>query len=464
MGDKQIFKVLLTFIVVIKLVSTAVTATTTGVSTTSGNSTTSTTTPMMTAPTNTNTNTNTTTPTTTTPVIMASNTAVSATTPMMTTVTNTITANVTNITPITNTSAVPTTASTTPVNTATPMMTAPTNTNTTTPTTTTPVTTTTAEPVTGLLLTFTSNENFTQDLADSNSPAFASRGMLVQTTLTPFYKAAFKSFRSLRVTSFRSGSIISDIRIEFASSAVPNTTDIANVLINSASNITTFNITTNSVAVSEIVASTTTVSATTPMMTAVTNAITANVTNTTPITNTSAVPTTASTTPINTATPMNTTNTTTTTTTPTTTTPVTITTAEPVTEVKLTFTSNETFTQDLANSTSTAFINRKMLIEKTLTPFYIQRLNSFRSLTVILFRSGSIINEMNIGFPSSGVPNITDIGNVLINAASNITAFNIDPTSVVVNGTKVNSGVIHKSSLLTASCMVLLSWLMSGHQ
>lgn len=42
---------------------------------------------------------------------------------------------------------------------------------------------------------------------------------------------------------------------------------------------------------------------------------------------------------------------------------------------------------------------------------------------------------MNIGFPSSVVPNITDIGIVLINAASNITAFNIDPTSVVVNGT-----------------------------
>lgn len=42
---------------------------------------------------------------------------------------------------------------------------------------------------------------------------------------------------------------------------------------------------------------------------------------------------------------------------------------------------------------------------------------------------------MDVGFASTSVPNNTQIGNVLINAASNITAFNVEASSVSVDGT-----------------------------
>lgn len=110
--------------------------------------------------------------------------------------------------------------------------------------------------------------------------------------------------------------------------------------------------------------------------------------------------------------------------------------------------------------------------------------------------SGSIVNNVNIGFASSSVPNATKIGKVLIDAPSNITAFTIDTSSISENGTRkicliqscqtyhyiaehflktllffffslfaeVSYGVSHKISLLTASCMVLLSRLLSDMQ
>ncbi|XP_028285575.1 Y' element ATP-dependent helicase YPR204W-like, partial [Parambassis ranga] len=141
------------------------------------------------------------------------------------------------------------------------------------------------------------------------------------------------------------------------------------------------------------------------------------------------------------------------------------TTTEVVTSRRMSFRSaTETFTNDLLNSSSTSFINRASLLKKTLEPFYRNSFSTFRSLNVVSFSSGSIINNMDLNFASSSVPNNTAIGNVLISAASNITAFNIDPTSVSVNGTQVSGGVSHKISLITASCLVLLSWLLTSQQ
>lgn len=48
--------------------------------------------------------------------------------------------------------------------------------------------------------------------------------------------------------------------------------------------------------------------------------------------------------------------------------------------------------------------------------------------------NGSIIQNMELLFASASVPSNTLIGKVLINAASNITAFNIDVNSVSVDG------------------------------
>ncbi|KAI3376443.1 hypothetical protein L3Q82_016901 [Scortum barcoo] len=99
-----------------------------------------------------------------------------------------------------------------------------------------------------------------------------------------------------------------------------------------------------------------------------------------------------------------------------------------------------------------------------LEPVYRSAFASFRSFTITGFSNGSIINSGDLRFASTSVPNNTAIANTLINAASNITAFNIDTTSISVNGTQVSSGVSYKISLITASFLVLLSWLLSSQQ
>ncbi|KAF3837034.1 hypothetical protein F7725_004498 [Dissostichus mawsoni] len=99
-----------------------------------------------------------------------------------------------------------------------------------------------------------------------------------------------------------------------------------------------------------------------------------------------------------------------------------------------------------------------------LKPIYRRRLSSFRSLTVILFSNGSIYNTMNLEFASTSVPSGTQIGNVLADAASSITAFNIETASIFLDGAQVSNGVSHKMSLITASFLVLLSWLLSSFQ
>ncbi|XP_047440181.1 uncharacterized protein LOC125007401 [Mugil cephalus] len=146
------------------------------------------------------------------------------------------------------------------------------------------------------------------------------------------------------------------------------------------------------------------------------------------------------------------------------TTPVTTTTVEAVTIRRLTFRSaGETFTNDLLNPSSQAFINRANLLKSNLEPFYQRAFSSFRFLTVISFSNGSIINNMDLTFRSTSVPNNTQIATVLIDASSNITAFNIDTNFIFVDGA-ASSGVSHKTSLITASCLVLLSWLLSCQQ
>ncbi|XP_010767894.1 A-agglutinin anchorage subunit-like [Notothenia coriiceps] len=154
-----------------------------------------------------------------------------------------------------------------------------------------------------------------------------------------------------------------------------------------------------------------------------------------------------------------------TTTTPTTTITKATTIAEAVIIRQLTFRSaGETFTTDLQNRLSAAFKARASLIETTLNPIYQRQFSSFRSLTVILFSNGSIFNTMILEFASTSVPSGTQIGNILAGAASSITAFNIETASIFLDGAQVSNGVSHKMSLITASFLVLLSWLLSSFQ
>ncbi|XP_038139439.1 uncharacterized protein LOC119782516 [Cyprinodon tularosa] len=152
---------------------------------------------------------------------------------------------------------------------------------------------------------------------------------------------------------------------------------------------------------------------------------------------------------------------TTTTAAPTTTTATTV---EATVTKRLTFRSaGETFTNDLLDSSSAAFQNRAGLLKSNLEPLYQREFSSsFRDFTVRSFSNGSIINNIDLKFALATAPNNTQISEVLVNAASTITAFNIDTSSITVDGTQTSSGISHNISLITAFSMILLSWLLSS--
>ncbi|TNN67852.1 hypothetical protein EYF80_021821 [Liparis tanakae] len=146
------------------------------------------------------------------------------------------------------------------------------------------------------------------------------------------------------------------------------------------------------------------------------------------------------------------------------TTPAPTTVAETVITRLLTFRSqDETFTSDLLDPSSAAFQSRATLIETRLRPSFSRAFSSFRSINVISFREGSIIQTSALTF-SSSAPNSTQIQTALVEAAATITDFNVDTTSIFVDGTQVSSGVSHKISLFTASFLVLMSWILSSQQ
>ncbi|XP_029587882.1 mucin-17 isoform X1 [Salmo trutta] len=341
-------------------------------------------------------------------------------------------------------------------------------------TTSAPITTTVAATITLTTMTveFTSRETFTSDLSNSSSQLFQTRASLIKTQLEPFYQSAFTSFNSLTVTKFRNGSIINTMNLAFRSSVL-NSTKIGTILINSAQKITAFNIDTTTIKFNgtggptSAVLTITAVAGTTitqPTGEPATVPVTGPATTTTYVALTGVPDTSTGATTITTATPVIATVVTaaptTTTAAATTTSVATIT----LTTVSVEFTSKgETFISDLSTSSSQAFQTRASLIKTQLEPFYQSAFTSFNSLTVIQFRNGSIINTMNLAFSSSAVPNSKEIDTVLIKAAHYITAFNINPTSVTVNGEVVtSSGISSKTSLFTASCLVVLSLLLSS--
>ncbi|KAI4808502.1 hypothetical protein KUCAC02_000559 [Chaenocephalus aceratus] len=89
--------------------------------------------------------------------------------------------------------------------------------------------------------------------------------------------------------------------------------------------------------------------------------------------------------------------------------------------------------------------------------------SSFKSLDVVSFSNGSIINVINVSFGSTSAPNSTQIANALINAASTVVGFDIEGSSIGVNGI-FSSGVRQEISLVTASCLCLFSWILSNQQ
>ncbi|KAF1384364.1 hypothetical protein PFLUV_G00117570 [Perca fluviatilis] len=142
------------------------------------------------------------------------------------------------------------------------------------------------------------------------------------------------------------------------------------------------------------------------------------------------------------------------------------TTAEPTLELaRVYFRSvQSTFTNDLLNPSSTAFINRAALTKRELEPIFQRAFPcSFKSSRVRAFRSGSVITLVDLSFVSMLIPDHVQIAYALKSSASNVTGFDIEVSSINVNGI-YSSGISHNISLFTASCLVLLSWLLSSQQ
>ncbi|XP_045921274.1 flocculation protein FLO11-like [Micropterus dolomieu] len=295
---------------------------------------------------------------------------------------------------------------------------------------------------------------------------------MIKSQLEPVFLKAFpSSFLSLDVVSFRSGSVINDMNLLFASTSVPNNTEIRRVLINDSLNVTGFDIERSSIKVNGTTAQTTEAT-TTP-------ALTTTVTSTTPAPPTTAAPNTTLATPpiylisiiLEISFSIDLTN------------PnsspfkdleqrvvatcefiyrprfvqfdhciVTLFRSVPiradVTEAELQVVFNQTTRfEELPQNSVVA----QTLVE-ALEPVFLKAFpSSFLSLDVVSFRSGSVINDMNLLFASTSVPNNTEIRRVLINDSLNVTGFDIERSSIKVNGTTAQTTEATTTPALTTT-------------
>ncbi|KAF3697957.1 hypothetical protein EXN66_Car013638 [Channa argus] len=192
-------------------------------------------------------------------------------------------------------------------------------------------------------------------------------------------------------------------------------------------------------------------------------------TTTTPLstTTTTPVPTTTTTAAGATAAPTTTTTaapTTTTTAAPTTTTTAATTTPQPLSTTQMSFKTKDIFKSELLNLSSPEAKARTSNIISQLGPYYRSAFSAFSTMDVIGYSNGSIKNSLTLAFSSGSVPNPNEIAKVLVAAAANITELGIDITTISVNGTATSSGISHRISIITASCLVLLSWLLTNRQ
>ncbi|XP_029382090.1 cell wall protein DAN4-like isoform X2 [Echeneis naucrates] len=406
-----------------------------------------------TAPTTTAAATTTTAPTTTTAA--TTTTAPTTTTAATTTTAQTTTAATTTTAPTTTTAATTTTApTTTTAATTTTAQTTTAATRTTAPTTTAAITTpapAASEP-TYVLSVDLSEEPFSPELRNRSSPQFKALERRVVQTCELTYKNMFgRQFSRCIVRAFRSVSPrttpmnITEVQLEVIFnrttpiSELPQNNVVVQTFVDNANaSASMFNLTINTSTINVLVS---------PLSdgTTTTNPATDPTRTTAPTTATSPTATNAPTTA--------------------TTAPTTTTTTVALTVRMVTFRSlQSTFTSDLLDSSSAAFRNRASMIKQQLQPRYQREFpSSFRALEVVAFRNGSVINEMTLSFDSTSVPSNTQIANVLINAAGFVIGFDIEGSSITVDGI-ASSGVSHKISFVTAASLALLSWLLANQQ
>ncbi|XP_053475661.1 uncharacterized protein LOC128604515 [Ictalurus furcatus] len=137
------------------------------------------------------------------------------------------------------------------------------------------------------------------------------------------------------------------------------------------------------------------------------------------------------------------------------------------------FRTNGTFVAALSNTSSDLFINRSVIIQQGLKPFFIEDFTkTFSILTMSNFSNGgpransdTILNFMDVAFASSGgLPNITQIGQTMLRAArNNSLPFTIFTNNITVNGTLISaSDVSSKISVFMACFMVTVSLLFTS--
>ncbi|XP_077444855.1 uncharacterized protein LOC144065711 [Stigmatopora argus] len=120
-----------------------------------------------------------------------------------------------------------------------------------------------------------------------------------------------------------------------------------------------------------------------------------------------------------------------------------------------------TFSNQLFNQSSSAFLFRSTLIRSQLQPLFQMEFPSiFRVLVVIGFRPGSVINDMDLSFVNVA-PNHTAITAVLIEAVPLVSGFDIEQSSITVEGI-VSRGVTYNTGLLCTFSMVAFSWMLSS--
>ncbi|XP_045072032.1 mucin-5AC [Coregonus clupeaformis] len=308
-----------------------------------------------------------------------------------------------------------------------------------------------------LSLRFSLDQTFTSDLANSSSSAFKALAGRVVSELNNVYKAKFgASFIRTVVNSFRSGSIVVDSTLIFNNiSSVPNNSLAAQTLqnaitfntsgltlpVNSSSIVVTrtSTITTAAPTTAVTTASTTAVATTvTPAAVTTTTVTPAVVTTTTVapavVTTTTVVPAVVTTTTVAPAVV------TTTTVAPAAVTTTAVASTDPPSSsegtLSLRFSLDQTFTSDLANSSSSAFKALAGRVVSEVNRIYASTPNFLRSI-VNSFTSGSVVTKMTLVFRNqTSVPNASS---ALATFSNSSTSLSIVSGSVTVESS-VNSG------------------------
>ncbi|XP_067296973.1 uncharacterized protein [Pseudorasbora parva] len=286
---------------------------------------------------------------------------------------------------------------------------------------TTSTATTASIPEVKTELEFSSSETFTEALSNSSTEEYKNRSKLVTNLLEAVYRPKYANFLRVTVTGFRAGSIVTKTQMFFSlNQTVPSSKDISDTLLTAVANgnLSQLNIIPGSVSVNGT-ASTTSASPTTSAAPTASTATTASI---------------------------------------------------PEVKTELEFSSSETFTEALSNSSTEEYKNRSKLVTNLLEGVYRPKYANFLRVTVTGFRAGSIVTKLQMFFSlNQAVPSSQDIANTLFTAVANgkLSQLNIIPGSVSINGTAsatASSGLKIESSLLQATCLIIMTKILTLFQ